>query len=157
MSAAIATNIGIYLDTTQAQGNLGDVNATAAQALNSTIAIWKLLASYTGESVTFTTDGVDLGAGGILAADVTTANGASYGTVTPVCQTSKDGSTWVPAMVVDSQCASYATAITGSFGAIASDTTVRRKLAVDRYVRFVLTIAGGATADIAISGQIRKN
>lgn len=156
MSAVTTKNIGIHLATTNANGNKGDVTASAAQRLGQAIAYFQLDAAYTGQNVTFTTDAVDLGAGGMLSVDIVTANGASYGTLTPVCQTSEDGTTWVAAYIVDSACSTYAKSILGSFEAIGSDTTTSRRLIVDRWVRFVMTIAS-ATVDITISGRLRKN
>lgn len=154
--AAIVTNIGLRVQTTQAEGNMGDVNAAAAQALNQGIGFLEVDAAYTAQSATFTTDAVDLGAPGELSVDIVTANGSAYGTLTPVCQTSKDGTTWVAAFVADAACSTYAKAITGTFEAIGADGTTSRRLIVDRFVRFVMTIAA-ATVDITILGKIRKN
>src|SRR5512143_920558 len=147
----MAGALQLKMSLTQAQG---DVSSTPPQGFNQATPYYEINCADLAQSTTYTTDACDLGVGGRLKIAVTTANGASYGSVTPVVQTSDDGTNWRAAYVADSQCSTYAAAITGTMGAIASDTTVTRNTIVSRYVRVQLTISG-ATADITIVGHMR--
>lgn len=140
--------IGLRMHEALAMGNVG----ATPQQFQQDIAVLELDETDLASAATFTTDGVDLGEGGILTATLTTAN--ITGSLTTVCQTSPDNSTWAAAFTPDA--ASYATAITGTFGAVSSNTATRKRFIVDRFVRFVHTIVTGPV-DISIAATIRKN
>lgn len=128
---------GARLDTVQAQG----VNGTEATPI-----FRVALASEAGMTVTTTEASIDLGVGGVLAADlvVTAATGTAPASAC-IIQTSSDNG------VADAWATSHT--FTSATGATAENKTA----IVKRYVRAKSTITGTAPSfDLKITGEIAR-